>query len=456
MPSARIVDAVLTGCKGWVFVYCTLLFVWVAGLACFAVPSADDFHYGDLGKRLGVWGAVAYEYNNWNGRFFATSLMTGFLGNRFLFLDAYYLCPFFLISLHIIAAYFFLRRWQLFSTGFYFLFTTLLLSSYYLSETLYWASGGFTYGTSAALLLIVAGEAFAVFWALPDTRRRISIGLLCIVVAGCNETAMMAQIVLLSLLGAYALVLHNRTAARTIGFFLLFAIIGGILVAFAPGNTARAAVLPHRDIGKAIAQVWPFIYGRYTSYLIFLVAIMFGAMALFLRSKTLHIQRSILCVFASVLVITILCAVFTRYYCASYNPGRSFAVDYALISILGIVLAQLLHSFIPAKWLAMPWYSIFAALLVCAFLPFRPVEGFSIPTIVTQLENARKLHNYMSERFFVVSSAPKGGQVLLQDYPGKYYNKTFFNDISANFNDWKNKAFCEYFELSKAMLIVSH
>lgn len=456
MTQARITNAVLTGCKGWALIYSALLFVWVVGLACFAIPSADDFHYGDLGKRLGVWEAVSYEYTNWNGRFFATTLMTGFLGNRFLFLDAYYFCPFFIIALHIITVYFFLRSWQLFSTGFYFLFTALLLSSYYLSETLYWVSGGFTYGTSAAFLIFLTGEFFAVFWRLPDTRRRIIIGFMCIVLAGCNETAMIAQLVLLSLLGAYALVLRNRAAALTIGLFLLFAIIGGIIVALAPGNTVRAGKLPARDIGKAIVQIWPFIYTRYTAYLIFLVGIMFGALALFSPKNRPFLQRSMLCVFAFVLITTVFCSVFTRYYCSSYNPGRSFAVDYALISILGIVLALLLHSFIPTQWIATPWYQIFAALIVCVCIPFRPVDGFSIFTIAPQLENAKILRDYMEERFANVSKAPKGGQVFLPDYPEKYYNKTFFNDISANATDWKNKAFCEYFELSKATLITPH
>ena len=85
----------------------------------------------------------------------------------------------------------------------------------------------------------------------------------------------------------------------------------------------------------------------------------------------------------------------------------------------------------------------------------RPVQDkLRFSSVFHDIQAEINLNRYMVHRF---RKLPTDGQFVDVSYPDvKRDAITFFDDITPDSNDWKNKCFASYFKLDKVTLVANH
>jgi len=207
-------------------------------------PSADDFCYNYKSNTLGFWNTQLYVYNNWNGRYFSTAVLSikSLVSEPFF---VYRLIPVILLgslffSIYQLSSLIFvnLKRRDFYILTFY-CFIIYLIQMPSVSQGFYWLAGAVNYQISNILTI-----GFVYFLIkLLNTNKRIYLLLsifFAILIIGSNETSMLLFDFLIGIIFIYKY-LHHKKINYSLFIILLFAIIFSLIVIKSPGNTLRAS-----------------------------------------------------------------------------------------------------------------------------------------------------------------------------------------------------------------------
>lgn len=212
-------------------------------------PSADDFNYSVNVRQYGFFKAQYYWYIHWCGRYFSTFLLSM---NPLVFgsFVGYKLVSFFLIIVSFTSFYIFADRLFKNSSRFEkFYIAVLCFSSFILlmpsiSEAYYWMAAAVSYQSGNILtlflfILIVSN------YEKPSLLKKVISIILVGAIAGTNEYSMMIIVLILLFINILVLI-RKRKLEKFYLLLLIIALIGSLIVYFAPGNTYRASFQPDK------------------------------------------------------------------------------------------------------------------------------------------------------------------------------------------------------------------
>ncbi|MFO1422663.1 MAG: DUF6056 family protein [Candidatus Competibacteraceae bacterium] len=234
-----------------IFIVAAVITLFIA-LSFFDYPSADDFCYAAKARQLGFFGAQAFWYENWSGRYTLNFTYTAFslLGDIF---KIYHFPPIILLISTWLGFCFVIAKVSRGQISKLFIFltggicTVLFISGTpNIAQTFYWPGGSFTYQIPNVLLLFLLG---LLIW-----RETTAIGkytrilifslssLLVIIIIGANEISLLLTDAILFCGTVHALWTQRDSRAFWIGL-LLIAIGAALVSVSAPGNYQRYASL---------------------------------------------------------------------------------------------------------------------------------------------------------------------------------------------------------------------
>lgn len=436
-------------------------FVWLLWNLFYAIPSVDDFCYGYGGHIHGVFGNVAVIYKEWSGRYLATFIITLFAYFEHVLLNYYYLVPLSILLLNMYAIRYFLHAFSEKRVIVWLGVFALLMAFFQVRQSLYWLSGGATYGLACRIFLLLMAEEFKVFAGkVPLTASRIAAIILgTILLAGSNEGAALGH---LALLGPLALMHYAYTKEKRVFYLLLGAVVGVLIAGLAPGNFARLSVM-HEHIGFLSAS-WNaliLIGKRYFLLLGVLVVMLYILMRLFpvssrqnLTSASQSLSTPHVIAFTVCIFFALWAGAFVRVYImGDLGPSRTRTQDFMLVILIAFGIA----SYINAKRtvskdeqrpislsmvLGMKVIIILSTWLLSAFTLY-PYQSWR--QLITITKSSAELHQFMKVRFSQVSNA-KGKALEVPEYPVKKLMPiTFFSDITYDEKKWENICFSSYF-----------
>ena len=432
---------------------------WMLWHTLDAVPHADDFCYGVQVLRDGVLGGVVHEYTRWGGRFSST-LLIGAFARQPLWMSAYlYLVPIFILSLIALASTFFISRLGFKSKSLTLLFFIALVAGVYWWEVILWLSGGITYGISLAILLCLLTYEITWYTQLrtPTLWQASLLGLVSIVLAGFNETVMVAHVGFLAccLLGcAY----HRRSRALLLCFSILLtcALLGALIVALAPGNVIRAGSFAGN--GLVIAPIKSLLWFIEQCGTALIIGALFFWCVLHLFSVKFKASWNLSISWELVLFLSIstTAAIFTREYSqGGLGPWRAQSVDFFITTINSFLLALIFYqSNTTSKWFTnFTAQTLILGFGVIIFLALHPNPDSKWWRTVVQMRLdtgfARHFQGYLMQAY-----QNPGKPVLMSNYENTEAHQRwgkprtmFMGDFTSDPQDWTNQCFANYYRL---------
>ena len=243
-----------------------------------------------------------------------------------------------------------------------------------------------------------------------------------------------------------------------------FATVGALIVFSAPGNAVRASVLRHQGIPEPefLASILPslqWVIKTYSTFFLLTTTLFVAALLLFFPSSSDQQQANIPRYVWVPFFAALWASAFTRFYSiAGISAGRVRTVDYAITTFLCLLVALELHKRLvkitQSRQLSQAWL-IVLTLGAATALFSRPVQDkLRFSSVFHDIQAEINLNRYMVHRF---RKLPTDGQFVDVSYPDvKRDAITFFDDITPDSNDWKNKCFASYFKLDKVTLVANH
>ncbi len=240
-------------------------------ISFFSFPSVDDYDYsmkthsiiesGSVGAGSLITAAsetVNHFYNNWQGHYIASFLMSfqpGVFGEQYYFLTTWLLIAITLATF-LFAGHKLLRKLNVDTK--LSLFLSILIWFFYIqtipniNEGLFWFNGAFNYIPFLCLAIVL----FSLLINQYNNGFSISTVVLCsvfgFVVSGGNAIPGFFNILIITLLLLYTLCFNkNKSNIKLIFFPLLASIIGFVIMLLAPGNAIR------RQATEAMGAVYP-------------------------------------------------------------------------------------------------------------------------------------------------------------------------------------------------------
>lgn len=447
-----------------IVVFLGICLAWIIWNTAFAFPAVDDFCYALRARRDGIFGAVVSDYMTWGGRYSSTLLLAAFTSSKSNLLHAYFIVPIAVLSANLIAARYFLRKLGFNSKRYQFVFFVAVIALFSFRESVFWMAGAFTYGIGCALFLVLIAEESSFFLDVLNKRQsRLSwpktaaLSAASLVLAGFNETIMVAHAVLLIQLFLFSLVVRKKERViYQVGIILLFAMIGAFIVNHAPGNLAREAPLATPDLLRSIGKSFWWIFERYTHVFLTCWLLFYSSLIVFDPVQGKTIEKSEFKLIAIVLFITLWAALFTRAYALDGSgPSRAHSVDLLLVSLLAFHAARHVYSanedaVLHSKKM-MPIFMSYVGIFITAITLRANADGLSLNDTLAGLKYARPLKQEMEARFNQAEQAA-GKSLQFADFPDKTRSVTYFDDINSDSKDWRNTCFAGYFNLTDVKL----
>jgi hypothetical protein len=450
--------------QGVVGVFLAMIVAWLFLHAFDAVPHADDFCYGTQVNAHGILGNVISEYFRWGGRFASTFLVGVFVSSPLLISAHLYLAPLLVLILLGLSAGYFASHLGVKNKLFSLLFFTLLVGSLNWWETILWLTAGFTYGIASAILLFLLSQ--EIYWycsnTLPKKTWLVCLGLLSLLLAGFNETIMVAHVSFLGLCTFGSLLqFDRRKLSSTFGILFICAFAGALVVALAPGNAVRASAFASPNL---LIALFKSIFWLIESYFtVFLLAVMqfIAAMYLFrIQPKYSFSSRSLWDI-AFFLLIGLIMAIFTRQYAqGSLGPLRAQSVDYFMTIIGAFICSLILYKpNINFPWKDSSWKnSVLASFIVMALLLIQHNPDGKFWRTLVQMRLDTGFHNFFQPYLLKALNNP-GKDLVIQNYEhteahlklGKP-RTMFLGDFTSDSEDWTNKCFAAYYDLKSVKI----
>jgi hypothetical protein len=466
MPDAdqAISPRILGLAKSAVFTFLLACLAWIVWNTSNAFPSVDDFCYSARAAREGVLRSVAIEYASWGGRYSATFLLSAFGQSRELLLHYYFIVPLSILLLNLLACAYFLRVWLFRPTSFLLPFFMTVLALFSFRETIFWMAGGYTYGIAIALLIPLIAEELRLLGNClsdqphPSHTRMLLLCTASIVLAGFNETVMVAHIALLLTLMLICLVVkRNARFACSVAALLCSAILGAYIVRHAPGNLVRQPALAALQFLPALGRSLLWIFERYTLTLLFSSLLFYSSLIIFQPKPRKAFSRPEFIAVAGMLFTGLWAALFARAYAlGDAGPARAQAVDHLFMSLLSFFIAwNAYNRNQEAVFQArrhMPIFFSFLGLFIISFCLRTGPDGQPFREVLGNLRYSHPLKAFMFIRLEQAQQA-LGKALTLSDYPDKARPATYFDDVQEDPKDWRNACFATYFSLSEVRVV---
>lgn len=435
------------------------ILLWLTWSALSAAPHADDFCYGMISHAQGILQNIIASYQAVNGRYASTLLVASLTNYPVLITHYLFLVPWAILLILAVTVYRFLHSIDVRGLGFYFLTMVFIVGCLHWWETILWLTGGVTYGVSFAILLLLFSQEIGWYGAYktPHPSSVILVGLSSIILAGFNETVMVAHLGFLSccLIG---LLIKGRARSLLIIFIIIFlcALVGALIVKFAPGNLIRAQTYAPPNAIFSLFKSFLFLVDVSTIPLLVATGFFLCALHLFAVKPSRFLSKSLLWQLGVFFLLTTMSAIFTRVYAqGGLGPWRAQSLDYLLTAISGLFFALFLYE--PNKsfpWRSSRWKSnVFTLLVVLILMAMHTnPDGKWWRSLVSMRMDAgyqNSLQPYLSRAL----SSPEKILIIPNYAHSDAYKKLgkphtmFAGDFTSDPDDWTNKCFAQFYGL---------
>lgn len=238
--------------------------------------------------------------------------------------------------------------------------------------------------------------------------------------------------------------LNNQPINKNIIYFFVALVVGGVILAVAPGNYKRLDVLAgSRDIGllQNIHFMWVLlIYHPYVKLLHYMIAII---ALLLLVDKDIKVKSKAIYFVALVVSLFVLAPVVGQYGGLNQRVLMIYYVLFFLI-ILGLVYRS--KNIFVVKFVEL-FGKLFWLLGIVLILQLWLV--FSTYASLHSYEMQRQqLINYYHQHNIKNASFPLNYRCYLDSS----YRFIYFDDITFNKNDWRNKGFASFYDFNSVVL----
>jgi hypothetical protein len=275
--------------------------------------------------------------------------------------------------------------------------------------------------------------------------------------AGFNETVMVAHLGFLSccLIG---LLIKGRARSLIIIFVIIFlcALVGALIVKFAPGNTIRAQTYAPPNAIFALIKSFLFLVDVCTIPLLVAIGFFLCALHLFAVKPSRYLSKSLLWQLGVFFLLTTMSAIFTRVYVqGGLGPWRAQSLDYLLTAISALFFALFLYDLNKSfPWRNSRWknnvFTLVGVIILMA-LHANP-DGKWWRTLVSMRLDAG--YQNALQPYLTKSLSSPGQVLLIPNYEHSVaYKKLgkphtmFLRDFTSDPDDWTNKCFAQFYGL---------
>ncbi len=443
------------------------------GLSFFDYPSADDFCYAAKVNQLGFFGAQAFWYENWSGRYTLNLAWTALMMSGDIFKIYRYPPILLLVSTWFSFSFLTAKIARGSLSGFFIFLSGGIWTLLFISgvpdpaQTFYWIGGSFTYQLPNIFLIFLLGLLIWRETTAKDERSRTLIfvlsSLLVVATIGVNEISLLLTLTVLG--GGTLYALGMRRDSRRFWIALLVIGIGATLVSvLAPGNYQRYVSIEHDTMLRPTPWLAAFLYlpwvalrllywlsnlGLWAAAFILLVFTFPAARArLYIDGKfaKLFLVFPVLWI-SLIFVLNAVGFLINRY----PLPERAESVLY-LLFLLGWFpsFIILVHFLVGDKFQFGDRRSIAPA----AALLFISVLG--TPNVFEAYKDVYRGYRYAQEirtRIDVIQAAKdRGEKAITVDSLSRPPRTLFATDIATDPNNFRNKCTSEYYELESIRL----
>ena len=450
-----------------VFLILGLAFVFIPFiiLGLFNHPCVDDFNYSIDTVKMGFWQAQIHWYTGWGGRYFSSALLS---------LDPLVIRSFFLYKLVPLVLFLglfhslYLLIGEL--TDQYFgklknaLAVLVLLALYIdkmpsVSQGFYWFTGAMTYQSSGILMLYLCTCIIRLL-KTKHIRQKISYSALSFIlifaVIGSNEIIMVILFTLLLSITAWKLFTERKV--NWILFVLVIAASVAVFFAItAPGNAVRLAQdFPKKQnlfyaLKSSLEEPFKSVF-HWGIVLPVLGLTIFGVpWAAKLAEKRIKNKNNIFIhpAYTTVVYIGLLTAAFLPGFWSMgwLPPGRGLDIIYLLFILGWFINVYFLVEFGLRKygWALAPLPE-YLTVILCVFIFLNFFKEDSNVRVAYADLILGKAINYDRElkNRYKIFAATKEGTCKVEPL-NKPPNTIFFDDITSDAKDWRNRSYAEYF-----------
>lgn len=446
-------------------------------LACFSVPSSDDFLQAYHAVTKGVLGFVSSRYMHWNGRYSADFVISFYnvVGHRidqnFLF-KFYFLVPLSLLTVFCGASYAFISdisgsRQTGWKIAFSLLLLLLMLSTVELRSTVFWLAGGITYVLGSAMFLIM----FAVIVSTIYIKRteewevgKLTLAVFLIsFVNGFNEVLMVANATFIASLLMLGLLLRNLRVIDyfRLLYFQLFSVGSAFIVVLAPGNGNRMAV-NGQSIGlfavakESLLSSLHYSFTSLSPLLITGLVLLTGLLAYSLTSELKAYVRD-RCSFLTVVVslgLALGMSYFVRYYSlGSIGPARADFVSFLLLFLLlfhGCLYLCSLERFTRLRDMLSRYQTMLAVTGIFSVLSI----STSVDLLGSDFRGLEAHRTYYQTLYSTLSEIKTESVVEVQPEP-KVAVLRWKCDLTDDDDYWVNQSIAKYFNVTSIVAVGS-
>ncbi len=458
---------------GMLAVAVTMVIGLFIGLSFFDYPSADDFCYAAKVNQLGFFGAQAFWYENWSGRYTLNLAWTALMMSGDIFQIYRYPPIILLVSTWLGFSFLTAKIAQGgVSTPFIVLsggiWTLLFISGIPdPAQTFYWIGGSFTYQMPNIFLIFLLGLLIWRETTAKDTRLRKFIfvlsSLLVVATIGVNEISLLLTLIALG--GGALHAFSIRRDSRLFWTALLVIGIGATLVSvLAPGNYQRYAGIEQDTMLRPTPWLAAFLYLPWVALrlLYWLSNLGLWASAVILLAITFHAAKARLYVDGK---FTKLFLVFPVLWI-----GLIFVLNAVGFLINRYPLPERAESVLYLLFL-LGWYPSFIILvhflvgdkiqfgdrhLIAPAAVLLLVSVLGTPNVFEAYKDVYRGYRYAQEirtRIDVIQAARNRGEKnITVDSLSRPPRTLFATDIATDPNNFRNQCTREYYELESIRL----
>lgn len=432
-----------------------------------AVPHGDDFCYGIKVDEHGVLGAVWNEYMQWGGRFSSAMLVSLAMQDATLITHYVWIIPLFILIAIGFSVRLFLRVLGITSVPITLALYVAVVASISWWESILWLTGGITYGLSFALFLFLLGVEIKVFISQEGSHlsliKGLLLGLLSIVLAGFNEVVAVSYLVFLALC-LIGLIYRraDKSAIQVFGWLFFCALIGLLIVKFAPGNDVRMTFLSKQMIVTSLIKSFLLFFDQCMVPMIISSLLFISVFHLFRFSNVSMIGNTNIRPLVLFIPLSIMAAIFVRMYTGgSMGPLRAQSMDFLLSTIEGLLIALLLYkpnisSASGIEKIAKDSISFVLALSLILIFPTPDSKWWY--TLRQQFADTR--YQQFLQPYLVEALNHPGSFISIPRFvthelkPGQRRPRTIWDgDLTNDPADWTNQCFSKFYRLRGMQII---
>jgi hypothetical protein len=462
------------------------------------VPCSDDIFYRNYAQDKSTWEFLVHHYNTWTGRYFSNLMMAI---NPFSLTSQASVYPWMMLSLFLfffICLFFFFKTlipkilnfsataqsWRPNSADRFFesssskaFVYTLVTVALFLhkmprtADSLYWFAGASSHLLPMSLILFAVAAYFrnlfsAVDFYSPETKTSMSpkviititlISVISFIVSGSNETLAIQWIFTLMFMVFYKRINFKRWD-WTLYAPLIMALVGFLILYFAPGNAIRAKELKGgHDLLLLLIKPWGLILETTVRYISFglLILILTFAPAFkkinanlpdFIKSK--NSLRLLSLYGLGLFALTFVPSVWTM---GGLPPRRVLNNMYLFFLLYGhFLLVISFHKLIFLERWSGKFHAALSERKIKLLFAASILVLFNNFVAWKDLLNSPKFLSSLEKRDSLVSSGKNTDLILppLSYFPTTY----FYEDITVKPDDYRNIVFAEYYKLKSVIL----